>query len=499
MGLARTAFGATAALIGNFAGSVSSIYWTESTLSLFGLMLFQLVFLTLSFLILSAVLAARTGDRTVLLTHAIEGERRFFCMGRLCKGWGRDPADTDDDDEGDDDDDARFNGDVATTTATSDFAADNDGPLLQASSSPSQAPLPFARLSQTELMFIMGLNNTFAATTQFYATPPSRTPPLLQAVFPVAAIVAAIPMSKHFLGDKKLYRAWEPALAVTLIVVGVVVAMLPSALAAASSSPSPSSSMPSPATQAAWSSVFLLSQALTALAFILQQVYLVREGVLHPSSPPERLTKAMARLLLYNQFFVVTFLMALWWMDILPWWGSTAGGVDEWANGVGFAFACSLLGPDGVTSYAAGTGSVCTPESPRWAFIFFVSYIVYLVGTLAVNTDSAVFSAALSVGLTLALSVFWLIPGTNPYPQETPIWSVAVSVVLAMAGMVLLKLWEARTPPEEQFGLAPLRSVLRVLQRAKEEEEERNGDKGGKEGEGEEEEGRRRENELVGR
>ena len=57
--------------------------------------------------------------------------------------------------------------------------------------------------------------------------------------------------------------------------------------------------------------------------------------------------------------------------------------------------------------------------------------------------------------ITTALtSLFFLLPGTNPNASNTPLWSVLTSLALSLAGLVLWKWWEAKTPAEGQFAAA---------------------------------------------
>ena len=57
---------------------------------------------------------------------------------------------------------------------------------------------------------------------------------------------------------------------------------------------------------------------------------------------------------------------------------------------------------------------------------------------------------------TCLTSAYFLIPGTNPNASHTPLWSVLVSLVLSLAGLVTWKWWEAQTPAEEQFAVTAL-------------------------------------------
>ena len=52
------------------------------------------------------------------------------------------------------------------------------------------------RLTLGQTMALVSLANWFTAVTQWYATPPDRTPPLIQSVFNALVTIAAAPASR---------------------------------------------------------------------------------------------------------------------------------------------------------------------------------------------------------------------------------------------------------------------------------------------------------------
>jgi len=60
------------------------------------------------------------------------------------------------------------------------------------------------------------------------ASPPTRTPPLVQTVLLNAGVLFAVPLSKLFLGDNKVYCSFKPLVAGVLIITSVTVSLLPS-------------------------------------------------------------------------------------------------------------------------------------------------------------------------------------------------------------------------------------------------------------------------------
>jgi hypothetical protein len=244
MGLLFTAAGVAACLVGNTGGSVASILWTASRLSLFGLMLLQLAGLGLCFFAILACAALRLRDARVLLPHDRASQRRLFCCGELCpraapaglwsgRGGGGGDGDGDETaaeaslDEGEDagkdegEDAAGVGGASAAIAADASAGAAGSGLTGKVSAW-------LGELSQLEFMVgPMGAVNAISALSQWYATPPARTPPLLQALLPVVMIVASPPLSKLLLRDRKVYTAFVPAAAIGLVAASVAVSMPP--------------------------------------------------------------------------------------------------------------------------------------------------------------------------------------------------------------------------------------------------------------------------------
>ena len=101
-------------------------------------------------------------------------------------------------------------------------------------------------------MFALSGLNALSAVTIWYATPPSRTAPLLQAVFNNLSTVLSVPFSKWMLGDTKAYAAREPVAAMALVAASVVTALLPTLLSAGSGDGARG--------QVAWAVFFIVAQ-----------------------------------------------------------------------------------------------------------------------------------------------------------------------------------------------------------------------------------------------
>jgi hypothetical protein len=395
-----------ALVVANAAQTITSIYWTNAPLSLWGLLMFIVLFLWLFYSVVLAAFAYAYSDWSAFAI-ADEPEQRALCR--------------------------RHRG----------------------------------RLTLGQTMLAVSAMNSVAAVTQWYATPPDRTPPLIQSIFNSLIVVAAAPASKLLLGDRKRYCSPQPVAAVALVLASVAVSLAPTVAALARGD----QHLAGGGGALAWSVYYALSCVPQAVAIVGGQVFQIRAGALRHGASDRSRRFIIARMLFYNQIYVLFFLSAAFWVDLLPWFGSSAS-LGTFASGAAFSFQCSLLGPRGVNP-AMGDPSSCPPLTPAWAAGFLGSYVVLLVAQAALTRDSAVFNTVMLLLSATTVSVFWLIPGVNPNAGATPPWSVLTSLALSLAGVVLFKRWELRTPPEEQFTLRSLAEDL-----AADEEEEGEGKDG---------------------
>lgn len=305
------------------------------------------------------------------------------------------------------------------------------------------------RLTLAQTMVLVSAMNSFAAVTQWYGTPPDRTPPLVQSIANALITVAAAPASQWLLGDRKRYCSWEPALGVALVVASVVVSILPTALRGGTQFDSGAG---------VWSVYYTLSTIPQAVAITGGQYFQIRSGALEPGATDRDRRFTIGRMLLYNQAYVLAFLAAFFWVDLLPWFGSSAS-LSQFASGAAFSFQCSLLGPSGVDP-SVGDPSTCPRLTPLYAGGFLAAYIVLLVCQAVLSRDSAVFNTMILLFSTAFISLFWLLPGVNPDAADTPAWSVLSSLVLSLGGVVVWKRWEMRTPSSAQFSVVSLAQEL---------------------------------------
>ena len=298
--------------------------------------------------------------------------------------------------------------------------------------------------STAQLALLVGLFNILNGFGIVYSSNPERTPPLVQAILQNTGVVWSIPFSLFLLGDRKRYYEPLALLACALITASVVVSVLPTILAG-SASLSVSS--------IGWIFLYLCSIAPGAAYNVLQQRILIKAGALKEGADNALITTSMLRMLFYTNCAQTLSLWALFWLDLLPWFGTSQSLLQFWNNTV-FSLSCSFAGAGGAVA-AAGSGldpSSCGAQTNLWSFVFIGGYTITYICSAILNRESATYNMLVNVLTTTATSAFWLIPGTNPAPGNTPLWSVLPSLALSIAGVVLWKAWESRTPSHAQFA-----------------------------------------------
>jgi hypothetical protein len=176
MGLLTTLTGAALAVTAYTLSTVAQTYWLSAPLSLYGQFLFFVSGIAVISFSMLMGLAFFFRDPLVLLTHHNRKGRRLFCC-TLCK--------------------------------TASCWEEDEETTASVPRSSRSCALRWIQLSQTEVMFLMGINNGTAGLMQFYATPPSRQPPLISSVLSSLTVVAAIPLSKYALQDPKVFLALQ--------------------------------------------------------------------------------------------------------------------------------------------------------------------------------------------------------------------------------------------------------------------------------------------------
>lgn len=338
-----------------------------------------------------------------------------------------------------------------------------DWSVFRVSSDPAESCLfasPFRpagfRLSHAQILAAAGLCNALNGILIVYASSSVRTPPLIQAILQNCNVLFSVPFSKAVLGDTKTYLAWEPLRAAGVVAASVAVSLAPTVWAVASGAGGGGARGFNGLNSLAWVVVYTAGLAPAALLAVLQQLYFIRTGALRRGAPPREQLRGTLRALMFSNFMQPLAYAALFWVDVLPWFGSSAS-VADWVGVTRFSLACSVGGP---ALAGSGGGRACAAGAPGWAYAFIFSYIVAYFGGAALNRESATFNMLCLVVVTASTALVWLIPGVNPESSTTPAWSVLLSLLLSVGGSVLWKRWEDKTPPEEQFAVLQTGSSL---------------------------------------
>lgn len=391
MGLVGTALAAAAVIVGFTCQNIFIVWWLESDVTAYAVLMLCGLAFALFFPLCSLVFALRTGDYSVFSVSDDLWESRLFISPFRPSGF---------------------------------------------------------RLSHAQTLAAAGFCNALNGILIVYASSASKTPPVIQAILQNCGVLFSVPFSKLVLGDCKVYCAWEPLRAAAVIVLSVVVSLLPTIVSLATGAAQERGL--NGWSTLAWVLVYTAGLAPSALLNILQQLYFIRTGALRPEATPHELARGSLRVLSFSNLMQPLTYAALFWVDLLPWFGYSPS-VAAFDEGTGFSLACSIGGPPLAGETSQG-GRACTSLTPLWAWAFILSYIVAYFGGAQLNRESATFNMLCLVVVTASTALAWLIPGVNPSGANSmPLWSVLLSLSLALGGSVLWKLWEGKTPPEDQF------------------------------------------------
>ena len=115
----------------------------------------------------------------------------------------------------------------------------------------------------------------------------------------------------------------KPMFAVILILSSTIVSLIPSMISKGIGGTESISNI------FGWTFVIATVQIPTAMANVAVQAYLMRAGALLPGAVGRRASAiAIFRNVFYNQVFVLLTVVTLFWVDLLPWFGSSRS-IDE--------------------------------------------------------------------------------------------------------------------------------------------------------------------------
>jgi CRT-like, chloroquine-resistance transporter-like len=271
-----------------------------------------------------------------------------------------------------------------------------------------------------------------------YASPPDRTPPLLQALLPSTGIFFSLIFTRVLVARRdspiNYCRVW-PMFGLFLVLGGIVLSLFPTAKADVESG----AAVFSGGGTILWSLVFILGIAPSAVLAVIQEKFLKRRKRSERESGSGRrgLWFDITCMLFFSCCFQLLFVVSCFWVDILPGYGfskDTGSLLDTTRT----AFGCFFLAPNGDSPAGANCPGVF---GLGWVFTF-AFVVAYLSGS-ALNESSANYGNIANTLVSPVVALFWIVfPGLNKNSGTTPLTYVIPALVMLMAGSILWRLYE---------------------------------------------------------
>jgi len=297
----------------------------------------------------------------------------------------------------------------------------------------AKRPPPLPLSENWGLLFGVALSMALNGLFLVYASPPDRTPEILQAILLNTGFLWSIPASKLLVEEKSRYKFCQPAplVAVGCVVWGTVISMIPLIISVWNST----APIFSTSGQFLWTVVFLISVAPAAISNVFQEKILRRrEGCEGKNDFFDIIVLNFWGTLI--QFFI---LVALFWLDIIPGFGfSTTPGHTAKEN------LHQFFTDFNATAHCFFSPMECA--NTLWlGFIFFLSFFIQNMVGSALSAESANY---VNIAMTLATPVctlFWIVfPVLNTSPIPAPLWSTLPALFLLVIGSILWKVWEKK-------------------------------------------------------
>jgi drug/metabolite transporter (DMT)-like permease len=275
-----------------------------------------------------------------------------------------------------------------------------------------------------KILLPIGVLNAANGIGIVYASPASRTPPLLQGLLLNVSILFSMPATKLFVKEKAHINYFQllPSLALVSVFSGIVVSLLPKIISIAHGEKDGG--------EIWWSLVFMLGVMPGSLYNVLQEKFLkirASAGIERQNSSYDKLV-----MLFWGCLFQFLTISALFWVDVIP----------------GFGFSPSLK-EFGHTFYESARCFVDQEpgcQNNWWLGVLFnLGYIISYLCAAALNEESANYNMIAFTLVSPVTVTFWLVfSSLNPNNENTPIWSVLPALALLISGTVLWKYWEFR-------------------------------------------------------
>lgn len=265
----------------------------------------------------------------------------------------------------------------------------------------------------------LGFTNSLNGLFVLYASLMQRTPPLLQSILAITSIYTAVIASYFFLNVNRNYCSGRPLIALFLITSGVIISLLPTIINEQDSSR---------VYHVIWPIFFAIGFAFASLYSVLQERHLRKTR----EEEGERGYLVKLNMLLWQTTFNGLWIIFLFWTDFIPNFGFLTS-VDDLGSHANAGLTCSTVG--------LFLGGDCI-NIFWYALAFNLAYYVAFNSSSYLNEEDATYTMITSVLVPVFATVFWIVKSDlNTNKVNTPLWSIFLSLVLCVFGMIIWKRW----------------------------------------------------------
>jgi len=281
---------------------------------------------------------------------------------------------------------------------------------------------------------MQGIANAFNGIFVVYASPITRTPPVLFLVITTSGILFGMLLTRLLTERRPSYCAFKPILSISLLVASIAIMVIGDTLSL--------DKITRTAGQPIGFAIFWMIMALIGCFFgafynVLQERYLAKSATELAGSGVAEIVSVSSRESTYNYFLslfwssvsLLIAFIACFWVDILPVFGYST--LDTLLTNTRNSFACFL------------GGAGCGYKNLMYGSMFIGGYLITYVATIILNKESANYAIyASSMGNPISIAVFI---ATGFGTETTPLWAILPAVALVTFGTILWKYWEHTT------------------------------------------------------
>jgi len=276
---------------------------------------------------------------------------------------------------------------------------------------------------------LIGFFNGINGLMLVYASPPSRTPPLLQALLLNTGIIWAMITTRVLISKEEArlpYCRWQPIVALMALLGGIMLSLSPLINSAVDGD----TPIFSDNGGIVWSFVFMFSVAPGAIYNVCQEKFLKIRQRREKENPDRKRFFDMVVMLFWSCLFQLATIGAFFWADIVPHFGFSSN-LHEFSDNVNNSFECYFGVVDGC-------------GDSWWHGVLFISgYFLAYFCSAGLNESSANYNLIANTLGSPVSALFWIIfPNLNPENTQTPLWSVLPALFLLVLGSVIWKWWE---------------------------------------------------------